>query len=310
MDFNKSVKEIKVPTLPSPKSARKQTQGGLFEGITFKNKTIKESVLDPVNKELCSDVFVDEKMKPAVRDQIKSTFLDWWKGLGYKESQIVRMVMIGSSAGYQYSKTSDIDVNVQVDLEDGKLKEIWDILPNGNNLPNTEHPINYYLVTNDQAVKAADSSYDVTKNTWIKKPEKSDYKAPYSYGLEIAKFFMYGIDNKVAELERDLEEIKIYREYLGDKDADIDKDQLQTAISMKEMEIRADLDALGMAHHLARSFRQEAFEDGYEPQFLITIETKSPNESLNNVIYKILERFGYFDKISKYDKLWDEYGTK
>jgi len=309
MDFNKSVKEIKVPILPKAKTPPK-TAKEIFEGISFKNQVIKESVLDPDNKELCPDVFSNSKMKPAVRDQIKSTFLEWWKELGHKESEVVRMVMIGSSAGYQYSKTSDIDVNVQVRVDDKELEEIWNILPNGNALPGTSHPINYYLVTSDSAVKAADASYDVTSNKWIKEPVKDNYKAPYSYGLEIAKFFMYGIDNKIAELDRDLEEIKIYKEYLGDKDVDIDKDQLQTAISMKEMEIRADLDALGMAHHLARSFRQEAFEDGYEPKFLITIETKSPNETLNNVVYKILERFGYFDKIAKYDNLWDEYGVK
>jgi len=310
MDFNKSINEIKVPTLPKAKVSQKQQSQELFAGITFKNKVLKESILDPVNKDLCSDVFAGEKMKPAVRDQVRSTFLEWWKGLGYKESQVVRMVMIGSSTGYQYSKTSDVDVNVQVDVDAKELEDIWNILPNGNKLPGTEHPINYYLVTDDSAVKNADASYNITNNEWIKKPVKDDYKVPYNYGLEIAKFFMYGIDNKIAELERDLEEIKMYKDYLNDKDVDIDKDQLQATISMKEMEIRADLDSLGMAHHLARSFRQEAFEDGYEPKFLITIETKSPNESLNNVIYKILERFGYFDKISKYDKLWDEYGTK
>lgn len=308
MDFNKSIKEAKEPKLPTP-PRKSQSLGNLFEGISFKNQTLKESVLDPVNKDLCSDIFSNEKMKPEVRKIITDNFISWWKELEFKEDQIVRMVMIGSSAGYQYSKTSDVDVNVQVNIDEDKLKEIWKLLPNGNMLPKTQHPINYYLVTNDSAVKAADSSYDVTNDKWIKKPEKSDYKVPYNYGLEIAKFFMYGIDNKIAELDRDLEEIKIYKEYLTDKDVGIDHDDLNVRIAMKEQEIKADLDALGMAHHLARAFRQEAFEDGYEPQFLISIETKSPNESLNNIIYKILERFGYFDKISKYDKLWDEYGT-
>ena len=61
---------------------------------------------------------------------------------------------------------------------------------------------------------------------------------------------------------------------------------------------------------MARAFRQEAFADDYESDFLITIDIQGPNESLNNVVYKILEKFGYFDKIAKYDNLYDEYSAK
>lgn len=307
MDFNKSVKETKEPALPTPPKKR-QSIGSLFDSITFKNQTLKESVLDPVNKNLCADVFQNEKMKPEVRKIIVDNFMAWWKEMEFKESQVVRIVVIGSSTGFQYSKTSDIDVNVQVNVDSKKLEEYWDLLPNGNNLPKTQHPINYFLVNDDSAVKSADSSYDATNDKWIKKPVRSDYKAPYGYALSVSQFFMYGIDLKISELDRDLEELKIYKDYLNDEGADID--DLNTRISMKELDIRADLDALGIAHHLARSFRQESFEDGYESPFLISIETKSPNESLNNVIYKILERFGYFNKIAKYDELWDKYETK
>ena len=69
---------------------------------------------------------------------------------------------------------------------------------------------NYYLTLDDSGINNADSSYDLLDNKWIKKPIKSNYKVPYNYGLEIAKFFMYGIDNKIAELDRDLQELKIY----------------------------------------------------------------------------------------------------
>lgn len=313
MDFNKSMKYTKEPTLPKvPKiSVLDENVSGLFEGISFKNQELKESILDPINDHLCSDIFDDKmKMKEPVRNAITSTFIKWWKKMGFEESQIIRFAMIGSSAGYQYSKSSDIDVNVQVNISESNFNEIWKMLPNGNNLLKTAHPINYYLITDDQGVKDADSAYDVLKDKWIKEPKKSEYKAPYNYGLEIAKFFMYGIDNKIAELDRDIQDLKMYKEYLNDKDANIDKEQLNDMIAMKETEIKADLDSLGIAHHLARSFRQEAFENGYEPKFLITIKMKGPNESLNNVVYKILERYGYFDKITKYDALYDKYDAQ
>jgi len=273
----------------------------------FKNQTIKESVLDPVNNELSSDIFIGEKMRVDVRVAIRKNFMKWWNELGRNESEIIKMTMIGSLTGYQYSNVSDVDINVQVDIVEKEFNNIWDLLPNGNMLLDTLHPINYYLTNDNNGVKNADAAYDILENKWIKKPIKSNYKAPYNYGLQVAKFFMYGIDNKVAELDRDLEELKMYEMYLKDEDLEMDEDELNAAISMKKTEIKADLDALNMAYNLARSFRQEAFEDDYESKFLITIETKSPNESLNNVIYKILERFGYFDKIKKYDDLYNEY---
>jgi len=303
MDFNKMTKEVKDPLFKSKKKQK------LFEDISFKNQIIKESVLDPINNELSSDIFIGDKIKADVRVAIKKIFIKWWKELGYDDSDIIKMVMIGSSAGYQYSNVSDIDVNVQVNISEEDFDNIWNLLPNGNMLLDTLHPINYYLTNDDSGVKNADSAYDILENKWIKKPVKSNYKAPYSYGLHVAKFFMYGIDNKVAELDRDLEELKMYEMYLNDEDLEIDEDELNSAITMKKTEIKADLDALNMAYNLARSFRQEAFEDDYESKFLITIETKSPNESLNNVIYKILERFGYFDKIKKYDNLYNKYNV-
>lgn len=304
MNFKNMAKEIKDPTLlnKSKKSEKK-----LFENITFKNQIIKESVLDPINNELCQDIFIGDKMKADVRVIIKKNFMNWWNELGHDESEIIDMVMIGSSTGYQYSKTSDIDVNVYVDIPENEFDDIWQLLPNGNMLLDTTHPVNYYLTLDDSGINNADSSYDLLDNKWIKKPVKSNYKVPYNYGLEIAKFFMYGIDNKIAELDRDLQELKIYKGYLEDEELKMDEDELNTAISIKETEIKADLDAINIAHDLARSFRKEAFTDDYESKFLITIETKSPNESLNNIVYKILERFGYFDKISKYDDLYDEY---
>ncbi len=307
MKFEHTVKEIKEPILPQVKAEK--LAESLFESISLK-KTIKESILDPVNKDLSSDIFINRKMRPDVRSAIKDVFFSWWEELGYKKDQVNAMVMIGSSTGYQYSKTSDVDVNIQVTIADDEVEKIWKLMPNGNNLLKTQHPINYYLKTDDSGIKNADAAYDVLNNTWIKEPKKSNYKAPYLYGLEVAKFFMYGIDGKIAELDRDLQELETYKGYLKDVDIELDKEEVQQMISLKETEIKADLDSLGVAHHMARAFRQEAFADDYDADFLITIDIQGPNESLNNVVYKILEKFGYFDKIAKYDALYDEYNSK
>ena len=104
-------------------------------------------------------------------------------------------------------------------------------------------------------------------------------------------------------------------EDLKDKDSEVDKDDLNEKISARKEEIRADLDAISVAHHLIRAFRVEAFKEDYEPNFLIDIKTNgNPNKSLNNLIYKEFERLGFFDKLKKYetirDKTWDEANGK
>ncbi len=296
MNFEEIVDQSKDPEI-KPKS--------IFE--TILNENISESVLDPVNKDLNPAIFNKERMKSSVRNAIISNFTKWWTEIGGRQSQINSIIMIGSSSGYQYSESSDIDINIQLTVDQERIDQIWDILPNGHLLDKTQHPINYYLTLEDDGIKNSDSAYDLVKDEWIKKPQKSNYKPPFDYGLEIAKFFMYGIDNKIAELERDLSEIIMYEGFRDDKEAERDVNSINAVLRVKENELKADLDALELAHHLARSFRQEAFEEGYESRFLIDIKTKNPNESLNNIIYKILEKFGYFEKINKYKDLYKKY---
>ena len=55
---------------------------------------------------------------------------------------------------------------------------------------------------------------------------------------------------------------------------------------------------MGGVEHGSR-FPWRAFDPDYEPHFLINITSGSPNYSVNNVVYKVLERFGYVDKLKE-----------
>lgn len=266
------------------------------------NKT-NESVLDPIHDDLSDDVWTNGKIQKKHRDYILNKLKTWLDKMDV-EKEPTKVVVVGSITSYQYADTSDIDVNVVIDISDNKRDELIEFLPNESLLPGTKHPVNYYISKDaEDNIEKRDSAYDLIKNEWIKKPEKSDIVIPYSYVLEIAKFFMDGIDDRVAEYERDKVELELYKEYQKRKDINIDKDRLSEEIAEKEMEIKADLDAIYTALKMVKAFRNKAFEEDYEPEFLIKIETKSPDFSINNLVYKTIERFGYLEKLNKYKEL-------
>jgi len=263
-------------------------------------KILVESALDPIHSELNKDVFEGNKIKKQLRNMIISNFENWLDS----EIEIKKMCVIGSICGYQYTDFSDIDVNVVIDSDEKELNKLAKILPNGNLYKN--HPINYYLTLNDENIKSAEASYDLINEKWLKKPSKDDVQVPVTYALEIARFFMDGFDLRIAEYERDLKELEMLQGYLKDNDLELDKNEIEKRIIFKKEELMADLDSINVGYKMLRAFRNEAFE-GEDTEFLIDIKTSHPNKSINNIVYKLIERFGYMDKLHKYKKLKDDY---
>lgn len=261
-----------------------------------------ESALDTVKKELNPNLFdAKENLKTFVKDFILDK-IEKWLEKNLPKHKLTQAVLLGSSLTYQYTDTSDIDVNIILDPMPTKeqLKEVG--LPNGENLPHTKQPINYYFQTEKKALDQADGTFNLLKNEWIKKPKKDEVKIPFSYVVEIAKFFMIGIDNKIMEYESDVKELEHLKTLLEEENQS-EKKEIQERISFKEEEILSDLDTLYIAHRLAKSFRKEAFDETFNTTYLIKIESTSPNFSINNLVYKVLEKFGYFEKLQKYEEI-------
>lgn len=262
-----------------------------------------ESVLDPIHNTLAKDVWTrDLKLKDKHRDYILGTLREWLDKMDI-EKEPTQVAIIGSITTYQYSKISDIDVNVVIDIPDSKRDDLIKFLPNESKLPGTQHPVNYYLAADaGENVRKKPSAYDVLKNDWFpgKRPKKEQVEYPYGYVVEIARFFMDGIDERIAEFERDKIEYELYKEYKDNKEIQMSPEELQKAIEQKRLEILADLDAIHVANKMVKAFRGKAFEEDYEPDFLIDIHTTNRDFSVNNLVYKALERFGYLDKLKKF----------
>lgn len=269
----------------------------------MKNEILNENVLDPVTQTRCKDLFIGpdyQVLQTKVKNQILDPIYKWLEKMGYPYEEHVRSIhIIGSSVGWQYTNTSDIDVSIETDIDPAKIKQIWKLLPNGQLLK--EHPVNYYLTSDLKDVSESENAYDVLKDVWVKKQNKEDIekRVPFSYIMEITKFFLSGVDDRIQEYEAD----KVELDYLNSvsKDDGVDEQEKQKLIAQKETELKADLDSIYIAHLMLKGFRNQAFRDGHAADLIIDIKSKG-NSSINNTIYKMVEKMGYFEKLEKYEK--------
>lgn len=268
---------------------------------TLVKDVIQENVTDYPRKELAKDVWdKNRKMKPSVKKEIMSIFEKWQRKV-FPEAKIKNIYVLGSITTFQYNKTSDIDVNFILYNKKEEINKVWKLCPNGNTIG--DHPVNYYLSFDTHDVDLSKTLYDLERDTWVREPSEKNNKIPENYSIEIAKFFMDGIDLRLSEYNRDKKELDRLQELLDDGSS-YDEEEVKEDIARKEQEILADKDAIRLAYHLVKSLRWEGFKDEKEKNdfdFTLKIEnkneTRDPNTSLNNLVYKNLEKYGYFDKI-------------
>lgn len=256
---------------------------------------LRESILDTPQKELCKELFRNKKMIPLVRKKILDTF-EKWKIKFINDAEIKDIFLLGSSTTYQYNETSDVDVNIITNLSYDKVHAIYALLPKGFLIG--KHPVNYYLSINTEDVDRSTTLYDIKNDKWVRKPTYEKTVVPEDYALEIARFFMDGVDLRIAELERDKKDLEKLKNIKSNQKSVIYTGKIDEDIAKKEQEIKADYDAIGVAHYLLRSFRYEGFSDEVGYTFKIEIKNKiNPNFSMNNVVYKILDKYGYIDRL-------------
>jgi hypothetical protein len=282
---------------------KKVLKGDIYKGITEEQynaveaKVLGESVLDPVQKSRSENIFdANEVMLPEVKKFILDTFNNWKAELDTK-FDIVSVYLIGSSSGFQYTATSDIDVNIKTTLTDEESRVVRRMIPNSNLLPGTAHPVNYFMMSKDEVYNEdhAENIYDILNDTWIKKSDKSDIEIPLVYVLEVSKFFMNAFDLSISEYERDKQDFLTYRE-LDPTKVEISEKEKTEVMTAKLNEIRTDVDTLRMGQHILKAFLTEGYEDS---PFKINIQYTSddPRYSMNNLIFKTIEKYGYRDKV-------------
>jgi len=261
---------------------------------------LRESIIDIPRKHYSKTIFNqfntnDPVLKPSV-----AAFIENGMRVFEKFAPIKKHALIGSMLTKQYRKDADLDVNLFFDIPPKNRESITTEMRrlvskvNGRNIPGTEHPVNYYVITDqqtyDKANEMADNVYDIATASFIKRsPEQSFSVDQYmnDFTKKVQK-----MDILKGELDRDMVDYEELKEL--DKD---DIDNLNGMVKKKLAELERDMKVLISMGHGIWKERQGEFKREMTPKEIVKFGTH--NGLPKNVIYKMLEKYHYV-------KLWHD----
>lgn len=174
--------------------------------------------------ELNPAIFRGEQMKSDVREMLLHIAEDFVEHLGISNIDIKDITISGSSAAYTYTKHSDIDLHILVDMKSFNNDDVYRELFDAKKvIYNEQHDIliNGYEVelyvqdTNEPVISLGE--YSVLNDRWIKLPKKSRAnldqiaaKLKFNKLLKLAEFAVKSRNlNKIKHI---LKTIKKYRQ--------------------------------------------------------------------------------------------------
>ena len=134
---------------------------------------------------LNTDVWDGEKLRPDVRKALIAIADTFEESLEDSDIEVKDVILTGSLANYNWTKHSDLDVHLVVDLVDSDNKrsliDIQDYLNTKRQLWSERHPIKVkgypvelYAQLADETLTAT-AVYSLTLNKWILKPNKDKF---------------------------------------------------------------------------------------------------------------------------------------
>ena len=181
-------------------------------------EVLKESVIDIPRRTYAHGVFDDaDTNNPKIKSSVK-TMIDKQVKEFEKEYPVIEIGLIGSILTKRYRNDADLDINVLFDVpkekqEDERLRLSKQFLSSknpdniqGKLIPDTKHPVNYYIITDqetyDDQNKKADAVFDIKNNKFIKRPE--DFTFDINLYLKDFERKVQEIDVIKGELKRDI----------------------------------------------------------------------------------------------------------
>ena len=261
-----------------------------------------ESILDMTHKGLDPTVFqlnagVAPILQPSIKEQIFKDIMEFKRSL-----QVNKAYIIGSILTRNYNRRSDIDVTLEFNEEDIDedtgvmgVERIISALRslNGKLATGTTHPINYYVTTNF-IEDNADAVYDLETDKWIKEP--LDTEVAVSEYLQKFNDLVSSVDLTTGKLKRDVidyDELKNMDDYTVVN--------MHTLLSKKMYEINKNIDSLVKFKKQLKAKRDSAFNRPMSPEEITKYSSK--NKLPINVIYKLFQRYYYFDLIQQLDDI-------
>ena len=190
------------------------------------------------HNELNPVLFEDERLKPQVRDRLLLIAKDFLEFIGVNDFSVKDITISGSNAAYSYTKHSDVDLHVLVDMSEIKNDEVYtELFKEKKNSYNEYHDIYIYgyeveLYVQDAAEPVISlGEYSVLNDKWIHIPKKrrsnvdeTAAKLKFEKLLDVANNAIKSRDeDKIIEL---LRVIKKYRQAGLDKHGEFGPENL------------------------------------------------------------------------------------
>lgn len=168
----------------------KQTMEGEGDVKFSAEKTRQANILDPIQDELDPAVFnhadrIDPDVKPKIIEWVKKKIYTTMTQAGWPDpSKYLEIFLTGSLTTYQWSKDSDFDTSLWVNVERFPEFARADLIKlmiekcDGTIVPGTTHPIQCFVVDptrfskDDLYQPGLRSAYDMDKQRWYVLPEK------------------------------------------------------------------------------------------------------------------------------------------
>ena len=268
--------------------------------LEISKQELLESIIDLPRKDYSRTVFDNyDTEKPVLKPVVKKMIEDQIRDFN-KVAPVIKYRLIGSILTKRYRKDADLDINVLFDVADEdkeamseKLREIVREV-NGKNIPGSVHPVNYFVIVDrsvyDKANKMADDVFDIVHDRFEKRTQSKpfdieDYMKEFRARVE-------KIDIAKGEFKRDLVD---YKELVELDDDDIEN--LRDRIQGKIKELEDDINTLIDMKDDALDKRKSGFEGEMTPEDIKKYGVR--NRLPNNVVYKMLEKYYYFEFINK-----------
>ena len=279
---------------------------------SFKEK-ILESIIDIPRRTYAPAVFDDNdtdnpKIKQSVKSQIDSQLKEF-----ETEYPIIKAGLIGSILTKRYRNDADLDINVLFDVpvekqeeERVRLSKKYLSASNPDNIqgqliPGTQHPINFYFITDkktyDDQEEKADAVFDIENNVFVKRPEEFVFD-PNLYVREFERK-VQELDVVKGELKRDIIDYNELTELTPN-----DVLNLQEKIKDKLEEIEDSLEQIVKIGDTVDAERRAAFDTDMSPDEIRQYGVK--NRLPKNVIYKMLEKYHYLKFYKKCKKILED----
>jgi hypothetical protein len=183
-------------------------------------------ISDAINfhDELNSKLWMGQTLRPEVKRQLMIIAQDFLEELGIGDLDVKDITVSGSNAAYSYTKHSDLDLHILVDMSHMDNNEIYKELFNAKkNIYNDSHDITIHGVPIELYVQDAREpvvslgEYSVLNNKWLRIPTKrranfdqTITKAKYEKLLDIIQTALGTEDLK--KIQKVLKKIRQYRQ--------------------------------------------------------------------------------------------------